>query len=178
MLGHWLTYVIAVRDVRAREALLGLTGHGYWPAAAAAATVLGLAEATRVILGHLAGVRRGRNRQTGPGLAARLALAQVAIYLVQETLERLAAGAPLSTLAQDHLLQLGILIQVLVAAASAILLAWLGRAAEAAGRALRRSSLARPPAFPIRPAGLVLPHQKPRPRINAIRAPPTLADAS
>src|SRR5213083_2286297 len=43
VVGHMVAYVLAVPSPKVRVALLGTTGHAYWTAAIAAATVLGLA---------------------------------------------------------------------------------------------------------------------------------------
>jgi hypothetical protein len=70
-------------------------------------------------------------------LATQLAGFQVAIYLVQEALERLEAGIPAHALLDGRLLGIGVAVQSAIALALAVLLAAAGRAAEAAGRALR-----------------------------------------
>jgi hypothetical protein len=84
-------------------------------------------------------------------LAGRLALLQVSIYLVQELLERAAAGIPIGGPVDGRLLSTGVLVQVLVAALIAAVLAWAGRVAEVAGRAMRRRSPLRPAGHPARP---------------------------
>src|SRR5918994_1933820 len=88
-------------------------------------------------------------------LVARLALLQVTIYLVQELIERAAAGVPVD----GRLLFTGIAVQLLVAGVLALGLAWAGRVAEVAGRALRRRRLHRPDLRParLRPIGWVRP---------------------
>jgi hypothetical protein len=50
-----------------------------------------------------------------------------------------------------RLLLVGVAVQLLVAAGLALGLAWAGRAAEVAGRALRRHRAARPEPRPARP---------------------------
>jgi len=101
---------------------------------------------------HPAGERFGR-------LAGRLALLQVGIYLVQEVLERTAAGAPLGDAIDGRLLLFGMTVQIAVAFGLAAVLAWVGRVAEVAGQALRRRHLPRPEprsALPLpRPTGWV-----------------------
>jgi hypothetical protein len=143
--GHTLLYLVAVPDTQARMTVLAETGHGYWSVAVAAAIVLGLFSLAGTAAGHLlAGL--GRTGQPpaglGPGglgsMARRLALLQTGIFLVQEAVERLAAGTPLSLLEHHRVLLDGILVQVLVALGVAAVLHLLGRAAEAVGRALRR----------------------------------------
>jgi hypothetical protein len=139
---HTLIYLVKVPDARARDALLAATGHAYWSVAVAAAIVLGL-----VAVGSIAARRflHGLRRAEAPPspervdrLALRLALYQSAIFVVQEGVERLAAGGPSGDLAATtNLLLTGIAAQVLVALGVATFLAALGRAAEAVGRALR-----------------------------------------
>jgi len=108
-------------------------------------------------------------------LALRLALLQISIYAVQEVVERLAAGAPIAGVLHDGVLPIGILVQILVACAVALALAFLSHAAEAAGRALAR--------LIARPSGTAVDH-RPVPRLHASsrhagslgsRAPPVVA---
>ncbi len=143
---HTLLYLVKVPDTRARDAVLAATGHAYWSVAVAAAIVLGLAAACSIAARqfrhglHRAGAARDRVDR----LALRLALYQSAIFVVQEGVERLAAGGAGGDLvATSNLLLTGIAVQVLVALAVAAVLAGLGRAAEAVGRALRAAA---PPA--------------------------------
>jgi hypothetical protein len=157
VLGHMLAYLLAVPQPSARVALLGATGHAYWTAAIAAATVLGLASVASTLGRRFrAGLQPGRLQpsQSVGCLAAQLAGLQIAIYVVQEVLERLEVGIPAAALLNGRLLLVGIAVQVGIAAAVAVLLAVAGRVAEAAGRALRRS-LRRPPAVRSRLVALV-----------------------
>ena len=140
VVGHMVAYVLAVPQPTVRVALLGATGHAYWTAAIAAATVLGLASLATTL---------GRRFRAGlvsappppdehPGrLAGQLAGFQVAIYLVQEAVERLEAGIPAHALLDGRLLVIGVAVQSAIALVLAVLLAAAGRVAEAAGRALR-----------------------------------------
>jgi hypothetical protein len=142
VLGHMVAYVLAVPSPTVRVALLGATGHAYWTAAIAAGVVLGLASV---------GATLGRRFRAGLGsdrpqpdehlgrLAGQLAGFQLAIYLVQETLERLEAGIPLHALLDGRLLVTGVVVQAAIALVLAVLLKLAGRAAEAVGRALRPS---------------------------------------
>jgi len=139
--GHTLTYLLTVPQAAARDALLASTGHSYWAAAVAVALVLGLASALAVVVRQFRGGLRGERTMSAhgvPRLAAGLAALQVSIFLIQEVLERLDAGAPIASVQTWRLLSVGVLIQVLVAAALAVALFLLGRASAAAGRAFRR----------------------------------------
>jgi hypothetical protein len=139
--GHMVAYVLAVPSPTVRVALLGATGHAYWTAAIAAAVVLGLASLAATLARRFrAGLGRTRP-ETGLSvgrLAAHLAGFQIAIYLVQETLERLEAGIPARALLDGRLLVTGVIVQTAIALVLAVLLTLAGRAAEAVGRALRR----------------------------------------
>jgi hypothetical protein len=152
--GHGLAYAVAVPQPGPRLALLAGSGHQYWSAAIAAAIVLGLGSlGTTLARSFRAGLRPGGRPAGEPlgRLAARLALLQVTIYLVQELIERLAAGVPLWGPVDGRLLLVGVGVQLLVAAVLALGLAWAGRVAEVAGRALRRRLAARPDLRPARP---------------------------
>lgn len=143
MVGHMVAYVLAVPEPTVRVALLGATGHVYWTEAIAAALVLGLASlATTLRRRFRAGLRAG---QPQPGdhvgrLAGQLAGFQIAIYLIQEVLERLEAGIPPQALLDSRLLVIGVAVQTAIAVVLAVLLVAAGRIAEAAGRALRPPS--------------------------------------
>ena len=147
VVGHGLAYALAVPQPGPRLALLAGSGHQYWSAAIAAAIVLGLGSLGATLARSFrAGLRPGGRPAGEPlgRLAARLALLQVTIYLVQELIERLAAGFPLWGPVDGRLLLIGVAVQLLVATGLALGLAWAGRAAEVAGRALRRRLAARP----------------------------------
>ena len=162
VVGHGLAYALAVPEPGRRLAVLAGSGHAYWSAAIAAAIVLGLVSLGATLARHFrAGLRTG-DRPAGEPLGrrvARLALLQVTIYLVQELIERAAAGVPLVGPVDGRLLLTGIAVQLLVAAVLALGLTWAGRVAEVAGRALRRRSLHRPDPRParLRPNGWVRP---------------------
>src|SRR5437867_2323915 len=137
---HTLIYLVEVPDAGTRDAVLAATGHAYWSVAVAAAVVLGLVAVGSVAARRfLHGLRRaGASPEPVDRLALRLALYQSAIFVVQEGVERLVVGGSSGGLAAGtDLLVTGIAVQVLVALGIAVLLAGLGRAAEAVGRALR-----------------------------------------
>jgi hypothetical protein len=162
VLGHGLAYALVVPEPGRRLAVLAGSGHAYWSAAIAAAIVLGLVSLGATLARHFnAGLRPGRRPAGEPlgRLAGRLALLQVTIYLVQELIERAAAGVPLGGPVDGRLLLTGIAVQLLVASAMAVGLAWVGRVAEVAGRALRRRRRHRPDPWPgrLRPTGWVRP---------------------
>jgi hypothetical protein len=140
VVGHMVAYVLAVPSPTVRVALLGATGHAYWTQAIAAASVLGLASLAATLRRRFRAGRLSGPPQPGEHLgrlAAQLAGFQVAIYLVQEALERLEAGIPAHALLDGRLLGIGVAVQAAIALALAVLLTLAGRVAEAAGRALR-----------------------------------------
>ena len=140
VVGHMVAYVLAVPSPTVRVALLGATGHAYWTAAIAAAFVLGLASlATTLRRRFRAGLLASRPQPAERlgRVAGQLAGFQIAIYLVQETLERLEAGIPPHALLDGRLLVTGVVVQAAIALVLAVLVTLAGRAAEAVGRALR-----------------------------------------
>jgi len=151
VLGHALAYGIAVGDADLRHTLLAETGHGYWMTAVAAAIVLGLV-ATAGRIGRLLIPRREAGA-IGARFVARLAAAQVALFLLLETGERLTVGASVTHFFGDHLLTLGVVLQVGTAFLVSLALRLVGRAAVVIAAALARPPLAsararlRPPAF-------------------------------
>jgi hypothetical protein len=140
VVGHMVAYVLAVPSPTVRVALLGATGHAYWTAAIAAAVVLGLASLAATLRRRFrAGLLASRPQPADRlgRVAGQLAGFQVAIYLVQETLERLEVGIPAHALLDGRLLVTGVVVQSAIAVVLAVLLTVVGRVAEAVGRALR-----------------------------------------
>jgi hypothetical protein len=175
--GHTLTYMIAVPNPATRRLFLSTTGHGYWPAALPAALVLGVVAAVSTLIRHF-GIddENGSARGWSWGrTVALLGLLQGGIFLTQETIERLAARAPLATLFHDHVLPIGVLVQFGVAAIVAVVLFVLARTAEAVAAALsRRPTHDRAaPSFARRAERALRPRLASSPR--APRAPPALA---
>jgi hypothetical protein len=141
VLGHGLAYMVTVPGADAREALLLHTGHNYWSIAMAMAVVFGLMAIIGTVIRHAKiGARRAHHAATSweryRSSAIRLVALQSAVFVAQEILERVHAGVPVSGLFHGGFLLVGLAVQILVAAALAIVLSWLGRAAEAVGRAL------------------------------------------
>ena len=126
VLGHVLAYLIAVPDPHHRAFVLQRTGHEYLPAMAEAALVLALAGMAAVVIRALAPGPRGGSERFSR-LAGRLALVQVLAFGGQEVVERIVAGAPLRHLASDHILVIGMAVQVVVAVVAAAFLRWLAR---------------------------------------------------
>jgi hypothetical protein len=176
--GHSIAYLIVAPDGRTRAALLAGTGHGYWSIMVAAEIVLGVLVAVSTIVRGFSDGRRRQPRAPGEGpwvwLAVRLGLLQTTIFIVQEVLERTVSGHPVSLVHSDRLLVVGVGAQLLVAAGVAAVLVWLGRAAEAVGRALARDRLPRPVRLPLLwPSSVVRARSRPRGVLGS-RAPPRL----
>src|ERR1051325_2842544 len=148
ILGHWLAYVAAVPAPALRARILSATGHGYWLGAVRLGVVLGVASLGAVFAGQLS--RRLRDEWAEPrslvALTLPLAAIQVAGFTAMEFLERLMAGAPLAGAFHHGLFVLGLAVQVLVAAAGALLLLWLSRSGERLD-AIVRSARVRQPVF-------------------------------
>jgi hypothetical protein len=126
VLGHVLAYLIAVPDPHHRAFVLQRTGHEYLPAMAEAALVLALAGMAAVMIRAFAPGPRGGS-ESFSRLAGRLGLVQVVAFGGLEVVERIVAGAPLRHLASDHILVVGMTVQVVVALAGAAFLRWLAR---------------------------------------------------
>lgn len=172
--GHSLTYTLAVPDAATRRVFLSTTGHSYWPAAVPAALVLGIFAAASTLIRHFGGDAGAPLGWRWGRVVGALGLLQLAIFFSQETLERAVAHAPIASLLQDHVLSIGILVQLVAAAVVAVVLFVLARTAQVVAAAWARR---RPPAVPARsfPSDRVLTL---RPRLvaagTAIRGPPLL----
>ena len=177
--GHALTYMVAISDPVTRQLLLAATGHGYLPAVVPAALILGIFAALSTVIRHLGGHRENSvDRWTWGRTIETLGLLQCAIFLTQETIERIAVGAPLETLFHDHLLPIGLLVQLGVAVVVTLVLFALGRTVEAVAAALSRRA-------PVPRGGrsfAPVPMSSLRSRLVAvagsIRAPPAMASFS
>ena len=144
VLGHVLAYLIAVPDPHHRAFVLQRTGHEYLPTMAEAALVLALAGMAAVVIRAFAPGPWGGSERF-PRLAGRLGLVQVLAFGGLEVVERIVAGAPLGDLASDHILVIGMAVQVVVALAGAALLRWLARTStKLAETVVLRLSLPRP----------------------------------
>lgn len=153
IVGHCLTYVLAVLDEGSRHALLAETGHGSWDLVLGAAIVLGVWLAGSVVLRHLRPGRRGAAPMRFWPLALRLAGLQILLFAAVEVGERLITATPFGGTLGYELLSLGAAVQAVVALAIAMALRLLVRAAEALAEILR-SPLPVSVASPLRPGAL------------------------
>jgi len=173
VLGHVLAYLIAVPDPHHRAFVLQRTGHEYLPAMAEAALVLALAGMAAVVIRALAPGPRGGSERFSR-LAGRLALVQVLAFGGQEVVERIVAGAPLGHLASDHILVIGMAVQVVVALVGALFLRWLaGTSTKLAETISLRAPLPRAEAVPALASAAWSPRTSTFGSIGNVRAPPS-----
>jgi hypothetical protein len=146
VLGHWLAYRVAIPEPVLRDEILASTGHAYWLVAVKAAVVLGLAGVGSVLVARLSGELRGYApvRHSFGRLGLELAAIQAPAFTAMELVERLASHAPLAGMFLHGVFLIGLLCQLAVAAAGAVILRWLERAADGMGTAVARWR--RPPA--------------------------------
>lgn len=173
LLGHAVSYLLAVPDPYHRSLVLQRTGHDYLPVAGEIGLILLLAGVAAVVA--RAFTSRTRDTERFASLAGLLAVIQVAAFAGQEVLERLASGSPLGELVHDHVLATGVVVQVAVALIGATGLRLLARAS--ARIATSAGSGRVPPPRVAVAAVPPSPVDSPRGRITAsapnVRAPPT-----
>lgn len=156
VVAHALIYRLVIPDGRERLNVLAATGHGLRALVLGGAVLLlGVVSVATVLAERFRSGLAGGSPRGDPGwfagVAGRLALLQVGLFVAQETIERLAVGAPLGGAFRDELLLIGIPIQVIVAFAVAALLLLTGRIAEAVGRAMATQSPPEGCSTPVRP---------------------------
>lgn len=136
VIAHAADYALAFPDPTRRGHALSASGHGYWPAAVALAVVCG---AAAVALAVRRGWRSEGPRVSLPATAARLAVGQVLLFTVLETVERLAVGAHPLLFLSSGAFALGVVLQVAVAVAAVLLLRGVEVGARRVAAALRPS---------------------------------------
>jgi hypothetical protein len=116
---HGLAYLLAFPQGLLRRQVLAETGHSYWAAAVALAMVCALVAGVTTITEHVGrGIRHDRPRnpwQVYRAALVRLAALQSVVFVLQEVLERVRAGAPVSELLHGNFLAIGVAIQLAVA---------------------------------------------------------------
>jgi hypothetical protein len=132
VLGHWLAYRVAIPEPVLRGEILAATGHAYWLVAVKAAVILGLAGVGSVLVARLSRELRGNApvHLSFDRLALELAAIQAPAFTAMELVERLASHAPLAGMFLHGVFLIGLLFQLAVAAAGAVILQWLERAAD------------------------------------------------
>lgn len=173
LLGHALAYLIAIPDPHQRAFALQRAGHAYLPALDQAVMMLAIAGMGAVVVRAFAPRAVGATERFGR-LAAMLVVVQTSAFAGQEVLERLVSGAPLGDLAHDHILAIGMLVQVGVAIVAAGVLRLLAQTSNRlAARSVigvrlpRRRTMLAPPFTEGRPHALQLA------TAGSIRAPPS-----
>ena len=133
VLAHQLAYLVARPDPHERAESLARSGHGDWSLLVGLALgLLVAALAAHAWRGAAAGAR-----PRTPPTALRLAALQVPAFDALEAAERLLTGADPAVLLDDPAVALGVLAQVLVAAAGARLVRAAGRVGAAWARRAR-----------------------------------------
>jgi hypothetical protein len=160
IVGHLLSYLIAIPDPARRAVVLAQSGHAYLHLAGDGAVVLAFAAAVTVGLRAVA-ERDGTDLPSTAHLAWRLGALQAGAFISMELGERLVSGSGFGELFADHLFGIGILVQVVIATAGALLLRLIGRVAVRIADALARPPRRRPTVIrwvrsdssrPLRPA--------------------------
>jgi hypothetical protein len=141
---HAADYALSFPDPARRSHELAATGHGYWPVALALGVVAGLGAA---VLAVRRGLGFGLDGAAVPGrLTARtLAVAQVALFLVVECVERLGVGVDPRPFLHSPQLALGIVLQLAVAVAAVAVLRVVERGARTIACTLGRARVPRAP---------------------------------
>jgi hypothetical protein len=123
VVAHVLAFWLAAPNPVRREHLLEATGHGAWPIVVA----LTLGALVACMAGFAAG--RVREERRAPpavlvrGIVTRLVILQVAGFVLLEAIERLAIGHDLTELLSEPVMAIGLVAQIVVALAGAILVA-------------------------------------------------------
>jgi hypothetical protein len=171
IVGHLLSYLIAIPDPARRAAVLAHSGHAYLHLAGDVAVILGFAAAVTVGLRAVA-VRDTTDRSSAARLAWRLGALQAGAFVAMELGERLVSGGGFREFFADHLLGVGIVVQLVMASVGALLVRSIGHVAVRIADALARPARRRPACtLWVRPSS----SRSPRPAFTgtvSARAPP------
>jgi hypothetical protein len=172
--GHLVQYQILAPDFATRSRLLTFTGHGYLAWAVPLAVLLGLvASLVAAGLGYTA-ERRGYRNPASPVRSGFYAgIGQVLAFVILETFERVAAGAPLTSVTARALL-LGIALQVVCAALATLLLSLITSAGGAVAQLASSSLPTLAPFDQVRLPRTKLAHTEPQNPATPPRGPPHL----
>jgi hypothetical protein len=141
--GHGIAYLIAIPNAQRRAAVLQSTGHAYLPLLVEIGLILAVAGAASLVtraFGSRGRVREGSLARTAAGLGA----LQAGAFLVLEVVERLLTHMPLHELVGDHLLAIGVVVQLGVAMIGALVLRAMARTAARLALVSVRSHTPRP----------------------------------
>jgi hypothetical protein len=144
IVGHFLSYLIAIPDPARRAVVLAQSGHAYLHLAGDVAVIMGFAAAVTVGLRAVTG-RGGKGLPSTAHVAWRLGALQAGAFIAMELGERLVTGGGFGELFADHVFGIGIIVQLAIAAIGALLLQWIARLAvrivDALSRTPRRRSV-------------------------------------
>jgi hypothetical protein len=177
VLGHALAYLIAIPDPHQRSFALQRAGHAYLPALDQLAIMLAIAAVAAVVIRAFAPSDDGGTERSGR-LAALLVVVQATGFVGQEVLERLVSGAPLADLGHDHILVIGLVVQVVLAVPAAMFLRALARVSARVSARLATTVAVRA-AIPRNRSVFALPVKARRPYValfatdGSVRAPPS-----
>src|SRR4051812_34595561 len=178
VLGHWISYELAVPDAHLRHHVLLASGHGHWLLVVKLAVAFALAGILTVVARFAARTSPTGGTDALTWAVSRLALIQAVAFAGMEAVERLGGGAPVAGMFAHHLFLLGIAVQLLVACAGGAFLFWLSRTVRRVAEAVRslppvpsgaraRSPPGAPRAGPLGPEPL-----RPHPRSPVLLARP------
>ena len=143
IVGHLLSYLIAIPDPARRTLELAHSGHGYLHLAGDVAVILAFAAAVTIGLRAVNG-RGSTNPTSSARLAWRLGALQAGAFIAMELGERLASGGGFGELFNSPLFGIGIVVQLGIALIGAVLLRWIWRVAVRIAEALVRPPRRRP----------------------------------
>lgn len=146
--GHGIAYLIAIPNAQRRADVLQSTGHAYLPLLVEIGLILAVAGAASLVMrafGSRGRIRDGSLART----VAVLGALQAGAFVVLEVVERLLTHMPLHELASDHLLAIGVVVQLGVAVIGALVL-------RAMARTAARLALMSTAPHTSRPSGLAL----------------------
>jgi hypothetical protein len=117
LIGHALTYLLAVPDAAERAVVLAVSGHGWWTFGTVAGTVLAAAGAGLLLTTLLRRPPDGGRfrRDLSSWLWPRLAACQLGLFVVIETVERAITGNPPSGDLYHQVIEHGAFAQLVVA---------------------------------------------------------------
>ena len=152
VIGHWVSYQLAVPDDHLRHHVLLASGHGHWLLVVKVAAAVALAGIVTLVARFASRTPPGGGTDALTWAVCRLALVQVAAFTGMETVERLGSGAPVAGMFAHHLFLLGVAVQLLVACVGGAFLFWLSRTARSVADAVRSlPHLVATPATVVRP---------------------------
>ena len=139
ILAHCAAFLIVEPDSHLRHQLLSKTGHTYGTGFGLAVFVAGLAS---LVWNSIHASRMRSTAEVFRAVAPKLALLQVAGFVLLEVAERLLTSGSfgLAGLVAEPVFVIGVVAQVVVSIAGAVVLALLSRAAAAIAAAIRRST--------------------------------------